>query len=658
MLFLNFKEIEVATSALGFFEGFGHANCFTLYKLQSDEMKQGKNYYLSAIPLTFQWMSLARLNSRLISYISSRNTRMLAQGLSGISICLSLPTALFLACVKHSHYQSIVSTYNHKIAKLKEDYKQEPVSFFIRKLPQLSTQLSNRTCKGVHFLADHAGDMMQIAMIIAGIGLSILGQISFARGLFMSLTYAILDARGWIPRKVSLFMETYASLIGSAAVLYAGTWFGRAVTLPLMISFFPKNQLFMQSTLDSSISWCAHRLNGLSNQKCLSQGPSLAEIDEKFSGSRNLTYAEIKAVIESGCDREYEINVSHCTNFVETRNLPKDYDFSKLLQFFQAIDWTQKFDLLKAKLSKEDCFIDFLQENYVDVPKEELKKNIDSYIANLAKKKKISKEEYAVKWVEEQMSALVNILTGNQRGKGSQQDLQEAIDIGSEIVAYLQNISERVNDTLEYEDALLKLALEAGNYCNRGIKRVFSEMQPQVMYQHCSHIRYKEDDPIKQYELNLLQSFENLRYKIVLKTYQQEIDVQYLSKNVFQDIHIFDIYRKFFTCGFYPFTKYERKAFSMLDVVQWRGCFKEFLPQMYEEYRNNFFDTIEENGNESFYIEHKIINQNPHLNESQKKELRNWYGDVDATGDVRDITEKSRYLLLLTMGILRPLSHC
>ena len=645
----------MVTNALSFFSGFEIANDFIEHKLKSDEVKQGKNYYLSAVPLALQWISLARLNGRLISYIPSKIVRISAQGLSGISICLSLPTSLFLACVKHSHYKRIAYIYNQFIPELKEDYD----SFLIAKLPNnLPIQLNHRTLRVVHFLADHAGGVMQTAMVITGIGLNILGQTFFARGLLTGLTYGILDNRGWIPRRVSLFTETYTCVMGSIGMLYTGKWLDQAYAIIFQaISLFPKSQLFVQSKLDVSISWYFRHLSnnlpkdGQPFQEYLLQGPSVAEIDGKFNGPRDLTYTEIKNVIESCC--EYEINISHCTNFVKTHNLPKDKNFDKLLQFFRAIDWTKKFNLLKAKLSKEDRFIDFLQENYKNIPKEDLKKNIDVYIADLANKEGISKEKYAAMWVEEQISALVNILTGCERGKGSQQDLQDAINICPEIVAYLQQMRKQVNDKIEYEDSLLKLALEAGNYCNRGIKRTFSEMQSQAIYKHSSNVKYQEDDPLKQYELKLLQSLQNLRYRIMLETYQKKVASHFFHNTLFQDTHAFDTYRSFFSLGFYPFTEYERKNFGILELIQWKLYFKQCLQPMYNKYLSELFNEIEKNEKEASYIEYKIIKQNPNLSPSQKEELLNWYGNIDLTGQPKDIEEKSRYLLLMTLGVLK-----
>ncbi|MGL5626362.1 MAG: hypothetical protein ACRDDW_02440 [Candidatus Rhabdochlamydia sp.] len=490
--------------------------------------------------------------------------------------------------------------------------------------------------------------MMQVAMVTGGLALIVLGQTFFGGSLLISLVYGTLDGRGWVPRKVSLFTETYLPIIGAVGSFYTGTWLVKAFsTLNLVNTLFPNFTIPLQKNLDSSLTWYLNSLN------ISVQAPSIEEIDKRFNGSKNLTYQEIKNVVNARGNEKYEINVSHCTNFVKTSNLPKDYDFNKLLQFFKSIDWTQKFNIIKIKLSNEDRFLDFLIEKHVNVPREELKKNIDFYIESLAKMEGISKEEYAANWLNEQMLALVDVLTGNKRGKGSQKDLQDAINICPEIIAYLQQIAENVGDLVEYEDALLKMALEAGNYCNRGIKRVFSEMQSQIIYKKSLNVQHEESDWIKQYESQFLQSLQDLRYKIILATYQIATG-PLLRNEISQDTHTFDLYRKFFSFGFYPFTEYERNEFSISNLVSWKTIYSKFLIEMYATYRSGLFNKIEENGKESDYILYKIIEQNPNLKDSQKEELRNWYADVDGEGNSKDIEIKSRYLLLMTMGVLQP----
>lgn len=624
-------------NALNFFTGFETGNSFTHYKLKEDEIKQGKNYYLSAFPLAFQTFPFISLNERLIRHIPHRNFRFSATVLSRISAPLFFLSPFFFACVKHSHYDVLASA-------LKQVSKGSLSSFFITKLPN---QLSNRTVKVINFLADHAGDMMQVAMITGGIALIVLGQTFFGGALLISLVYATLDGRGWVPKKVSLFTETYSPILGSIGDFYTGTWLIQAfATLKLATTLFPSFNILLQKKIDSSLTNLSKFLN------IPAQIPSIEEIDKKFNGSKNLTYQEIKNVINARANEQYGINVSHCTNFVKTPHLPKDYDFNKLLQFFKSVDWKQKFNVIKIKLSSEDRFISFLSESHVNVPREELKKNIDFYIKSLAKKEGICKEEYAANWLNEQMLALVDVLTGNKRGKGSQKDLQDAINICPEIVAYLQQISEDLGEKVEYEDSLLKIALEAGNYCNRGIKRVFSEMQGQIIYKKSSNMQHEESNWIKQYELQFLQSLQDLRYEMILATYQAEIG-SVLNNEISQDTHTFDVYRKFFSFGFYPFTEYERNEFGMIDSVLWKMKFSEVLKEMYVSYQSKLCNKIEENGKESDYILYKIIEQNPNLEDSQKEELRNWYGDVDGEGDFEEIQTKSRLLLLMTMGVLQ-----
>ena len=52
--------------------------------------------------------------------------------------------------------------------------------------------------------------------------------------------------------------------------------------------------------------------------------------------------------------------------------------------------------------------------------------------------KKMPLEEYLAHQAHEQFSALIKILKGEERVKGSQHDLDEAIHTSAQILAYLQ----------------------------------------------------------------------------------------------------------------------------------------------------------------------------------------------------------------------------
>lgn len=499
-------------------------------------------------------------------------------------------------------------------------------------------------------------------MVISGIALSILGQTFFARGLLVGLTYGILHNYSWIPRKVHLFKETWSPLIESVGMLYTGTLFNRIYAIFQGLSFFPSCKYFLQGKLDLFMS--QKRDPFLFDKH---GEPLLIDIDKSFNRPKDLTYEEIENIKKQRYENLMSFiekgivawNSPHFTNPIGV-DLPGDHDFDKLLSSFKRVDWadSKRFSILERKLLAEDRFIDFIHEQLPHLTKKEIKRNISSYIEILAKKEGISNKEYAIKWVTEQMSILVDILNDKKTGKGSQQNLLYAIDTGSKIVFYLEQIKKNTGKKIEYEDILLKLALEAGNYCNIGIKRAFDEIYTQILYEHFKQLDSDVEQlnpDLEQFELKLLYSLEDCRYKIVAGKYQQALHV--MAKNGqgqgLQDIHLFNLITQCLKLGFYPLTKEERKSFGLTGLVYWTGVMKPMLTVLYTQYEEKLFSKIEEVGNESNYILYKVIGDNRNLDKSQKEELANWYSNISGEDNYEDITLKSRILLLLKIGVLK-----
>lgn len=223
---------------------------------------------------------------------------------------------------------------------------------------------------------------------------------------------------------------------------------------------------------------------------------------------------------------------------------------------------------------------------------------------------------------------------------------------------YLEQIKKNTGKKIEYEDILLKLALEAGNYCNIGIKRAFDEIYTQILYEHFKQLDSDVEQlnpDLEQFELKLLYSLEDCRYKIVAGKYQQALHV--MAKNGqgqgIQDIHLFNLITQCLKLGFYPLTKEERKSFGLTGLVYWTGVMKPMLTVLYTQYEEKLFSKIEEVGNESNYILYKVIGDNRNLDKSQKEELANWYSNISGEDNYEDITLKSRILLLLKIGVLK-----
>ena len=227
-------------------------------------------------------------------------------------------------------------------------------------------------------------------------------------------------------------------------------------------------------------------------------------------------------------------------------------------------------------------------------------------------------------------------------------------------------------EKIEIEDTILKLAVEGGEYCARGVKRASREIINGIL----QGSQGQSKDPIENYETQLRQSLEMDRMKIMTSLYQHFIGVlakglKYGAKSgseieevtdqhavaAAQDVHTLDLYRIAFALGFVPLTEYERNSIGVAELNLWGNpmyMFREFRMQMYHIYQNHLNDTIKELGTLNFfnYI-HSVIKTNPKLNEEQITEIVEKLTERNSeTWTVEETESKFHRLALVMLGIL------
>ena len=461
----------------------------------------------------------------------------------------------------------------------------------------------------------------------------VLGNVHFGAGVLLAISYQSIDQMGFIPRKISLFMETHMPKVALIGHVVSGTIIIKILTAPMLLSYIPGISRFLEHKGDAFLQ---KLLPETSNIK-------LTDIDAPVVVNKNLNFKEIETILEARRS-QYEINPSHCSkSVVGGSEYPRDNQFEKYNTLFDKINWNAKYKQLSPRLKDDERFIDFLKETlketHIDISQEDLKKNFDFYVNTLATKKGISKEVYLASWAKKQMEILVDNLTGSSRVTGRQQDLDDALQSLSIILAQLEKI--QLSDRVQFEDILIKLAVEGGGYCSRGIKRAAEDIvfaMPQLGHTK----KDAEIDAKKLYELKLEGVLQRKRHAIMQGKYQE--GSEQIPQAISQDVHAFDMFRELLSLGFYPLSELERKAIPFPVFIN-RHIRKELMSGMYSEYESSLDECIKETGELDFstYIR-DVINSNESLSEQQRMDLEEMMGDRN----------KDFHLLALVMlGVLR-----
>lgn len=635
---------------LEFFAGYGIGYSYVEDKREEDEVKQGKNYYFASLEQADQISSLSEVIYKINHLLKFNPLRLPISLFCNIAPFAVYPLTLAIASVKHENYEILATKFNE-------------INFF-----HLPTNLSQKTISRINFLAEHLGDMIRVAMIVSAFAIIKLGCVFYGVAFLAALAYEAAHRRNLISHRVHLWMETYMPTIADAGLVMGGTLFSQVKGIYYLMTHSP----FIKKTIE-------YKFDAKIREYFNIDGPTLEKICETpIQENKNLTYSEIKEILDLKYG-DFEVDSSHFTKWVvDPSELPQDNNYQLFLQHFDSIDWKNKFNLVIKKLKTDDRFIDFvynqleikdegqeiiipdnvrqqlaqvakqrgkdlnqLLERFKEQQKKNSKKadieeNLGLYVLQLAQKQKLEPNVYLANWLREQMAILVDYLEGNRPVVGHQSDLEEAKTTLRCILPYLTAL--KSNNSIEFEDILLKLSVEGGDYCALGTKRTANELMDTIILDWIE--KHFQHDPIKKYEHILRQSLQKLRFDLVKEMYGMAAHglapKNSVVSKIMSDEHAFSEYRYFISLGFTPFTYYQKKEKGIIHLAIWEFIHYLLSDLLNETYKNRLNEVKEERSSLD-YLSWILKN----LSEGQQKEIMQ-----------RNNDELTR-LLFYSLGILK-----
>jgi len=622
---LNFVD-----SIVGWSTGYQYAK----FKSKEDEVKQGKNYYLAAPALSGQVGQLGTVVDKVNALCPKTFLTLPVKILTNIVPLLSLPVTLLFASVKQGHYEMVSTTCNCLLDR--------KASWLPVRLPEA---LGRRTVKVANFLTEKGGDMLRVGMIVGSVALIALGNLYFGGSCLLALSYETVDRMGLVPRKISLFMERHMPIVSTIGIVIGGTLVLRIFSFVMLATHvFPSVNRYIHQKLDLFI-----------HKHYNKNSPTLEEIDAPIVVNKSLTFGAINAILDASAwsfSGDYKINPAHCSKPITSiSEFPVSKNFDQFLVFFNQVDWVNKYAILSPRLKDDEIFMEFLQEKFPEVSKELLKNNFNRYVAEVAAQEGKTEAQFAAKWVREQMEILTFVLKGDLRVKGQQTDLDTAIKNFSILLPYLESIQNV--DPIEFENILMKLAVEGGNYCARGLKRVSFELVNHP-FQRGLQRQGVELDAEKNYELKIERSLQDMRMALIQKFYQNIVQALQIPGAISQDVHGFDTYRINLSLGFSPLTDIERNDLGITQILMWER-FAELRDPMFVDYLDGLDGAIRENGEQHFfnYIQ-RVINTNPNLSVEQREQIIEKYTERnDGNWSYETTIKKFHRLMFVMLGVLK-----
>lgn len=628
--------------AIGWSTGSG----FALARSKEKELKQGKSYYMASMCQAVQVQSLSNVISELSSALPNPVVKTSIKIGAAIASNLGFVMCPTFAAVRQGHYEEGIKAFK-AIAHSK-------IPTIADCLPE---KLSKKTVSVFSYLAEHGGNMASSTMLVGTVALLFFGNVYFTSAMLVPIAYQSIDSWNMVPRKVSLFMENYLPTISSMTMLAGGGAVMQMISLLQLTSYFPS----VNRLIDRKVDRLAIDFFKL-------EGASLEEIDAPLILKKELSFAELNAILDCADASRFTINPAHCSKWTwGWQELPKNNDFSKLLELFERVDWSAKYFLLKRAFKDDDRFLDVLKTKFPG--KLDYQENFDTYITIMAEEVQLSKEKFLAAQLKLQMRQLIKVLLGHARVAGLQKDAEEAILNCSQILHYLlQKKWSLSSDRIEIEDTLLKLSIEGGEYCARGVKRASGEILSGILQGMQGH----SNDPLQQYELQLGQAFEFARMKIMNAMYQQFIGVmvqtaksnklnfrkEVVDKHAValaQDVHVLDIYRHLFALGFIPLTDYERNAIGIVELITWTTPgYRLVRMEMYKTYQKCLGDVIKELGALHFFNYMRLVmTNNSQLSEEQRAALIEKFTERNQeTWSAAETETRFQRLVCVMLGVL------
>ncbi len=608
------------------------------------EVEQGVNYYLGSSLRLSEFTLLCDLIHQVSLIVFSGFLRNASRVISNLAPFIAAPIFILNATIKHEQYTQIARKVN------------------ARNIPyiRLPEELSQRTISGLDFFMENFPKIAKIAILVNIVTIMILGQAAFSIGILTAAIYHTMVEKKWVPSRVSAFIETYMPLI-----LDLGTTMSSFAVLPLRIfcglralTYIPSIHTFSLDKTQTIVNYFFKPENQLNL--------NLKEIEAECKGIdiNQFDFSKILEILQAA-DDAFEINPPHYNQrMFDLDKLPHNKDFQQFVELFNKIDWEFHYLALIGKLKNDDRFLTWFQKNYApETLKKVLNANqlkeLELHVTKLFPDRTL--KEVAIKYAEDQIQNVVKVLQDKTPVTGSSKDLIEAIEKCAIILANfpleeLKKVDKLTNEHIEIVDRLLKLAIEGGEYCAAGIRRIVNEELDSIL-RKLSDQNYKDD--FSEFEQKIIQGLFEARKEMVQENYQSIC--QFYPPELYSDTHIYDALYPVCALGFYPLEKYEKaqveiahllilksKPFAALRNEMYRKYEEEELKQVINAHANDF----------QFYID-QLIESNTNLTETEKTSLCDIYAGLsdkqyaDEWWENGEIVKRFSRLLFLKTGVLR-----
>lgn len=611
-----------------------------------------------------------------------------------------------------SHSFVIDGTLRHfASAKYAPDGASLGLSGVLNKIPRLPvhapTRLSKFSIRVLLFINENMSNIIRVALVSASVALVYFGSMALAAGAILAVSYEYLNHDlGIVPKKVALFMEKWMPTISMVGLLIVGsfmTQISAGITLLLTI---PSVNLFVQQKLANQIRKVLLTLKdflaNMYTKKDLSKAknikefgaaleafPRLEECDAPLVQKNGMALSEIEAILNAEEDT-YEINPAHLTkDFRPPLNLPVNRNFNELIRLWDTLEkkWLEPRVSMRLfkRLIDDKRFIQFVRKRFPEAKifhyeknwrltdeenrnqEQQAKKNhslaFEGWIRTLALEKKSTSEAFIAHWIREQLQHYIDKLTGKRPIEGEHRFLEETIENTAKLIPFL--LDPKIS-TIDLEDKLLQLAIEAGDYCALGSWRTSRDALES--FTTALPVVDAKGNPLTGQE-----AFANNVYLTLQKARLRSIDAGYQMvftemrkkeelRDLGEDIHTHTALTRMGKRGFYPLEANDMREFGLSElvvretagVIAHMGLLRQYKAQIPELMRELGIDRLNEKKNHVLTYLRTWVQENQVLSLADKQKLlKGALAETKANFEDYENFAKWNRLMLTILGVVR-----
>jgi len=333
---------------------------------------------------------------------------------------------------------------------------------------------SNFVKKAVYLIHDNIGTLSQIAGVVSSVALIAFGHIAFGVAALTCLGIGFLDRQGFLPEKLRHILHTSDFYVSNVTALLIGSPIEKIISL-VDVAVFVTNKIF---------SFRAEKLKK----------------KHEHSGKTHLTLEKVQQLPEKP---KVEVNEGHLHNKPLKELITPDESLDELIKLCDAIDWnsTRHFPALRAKLARDERWThrDGLQGKEVEY----LKQNLKIFVRDIKKR---------------------HISVGEPKN----------YDI---LTKYCKHIIADIKkkDDITQADALMRLAIEGGEYCGPARYEVAEDLFSNL-------ILHRPKLPL---EIRMLMLLQHQRGTIFKSIYYWQWNNHFVNKGLgkainYQDVHVYN----------------------------------------------------------------------------------------------------------------------